>query len=198
MTRAPVEPVVLHGRIVRLEPLSLDHLEPLWAASSDAELFRFYPYRLASPDDLRRFILEMQRKQAAGEGLGFATRVRASGTVVGSSGFHEADPHHRRVEIGATWATPAAQRTAVNTEAKYLMLRHAFEVLGMLRVEFKTDARNSRSRAALLRIGATEEGIHRHHMVMPDGANRDSVYFSIIAPEWPSVKRRLEQRLQQA
>jgi RimJ/RimL family protein N-acetyltransferase len=114
---------------------------------------------------------------------------------VGSSGFHETDWHHRRTEIGATWVTPARQRTAINTEAKYLMLRHAFEDRGLLRVEFKTDSLNTKSRAALARIGATEEGTFRNHMVMPDGRSRHSVYFSIIAAEWPAVKERLERSL---
>jgi RimJ/RimL family protein N-acetyltransferase len=117
---------------------------------------------------------------------------RASGLSIGSSSYFAADAAHRRLEIGGTWVTPSRQRTAVNTEAKYLMLRHAFEALGCLRVEFKTDRLNETSRRALERIGAVEEGVFRNHMVMPDGRIRDSVYYSIIEREWPAVKAKLE------
>jgi RimJ/RimL family protein N-acetyltransferase len=187
-----MEPVVLEGRHVRLEPLALEHAAALWAASVDPQLHRYRPWVMRSEEDLRQFIALTQRQHAADQGLSFVTIARDRDEIVGSSSFMAADWPHRRVEIGATWITTARQRTAINTEAKYLMLRHAFEALGLLRVEFKTDSLNARSRAALLRIGATEEGTLRNHMVMPDGRRRHSVYFSIIAEEWPAVKARLE------
>ena len=187
-----MEPVVLEGRYVRLEPLTLEHAGALWAVSDHAELYRYKPYVLRSEDDLRRFITAAQAQQASGTALAFATVAVTGNEVVGSTGFHVADWQHRRIEIGGTWVTPAHQRTRINTEAKYLMLRHAFETLALLRVEFKTDSLNTKSRTALLRIGATEEGTFRNHMVMPDGRHRHSVYYSIIDSEWPAVKARLE------
>jgi RimJ/RimL family protein N-acetyltransferase len=190
--RMAMKPIVLQGRYVRLEPLRLDHARALWMVSDDAELYRYKPYVLRSEDDLRRFIVAAQAEEATGTGLTFATVAAATDEVVGSSGFKVADWHHRHIEIGGTWVTPAHQRTRINTEAKYLMLRHAFETLGLLRVEFKTDSLNTKSRTALLRIGAVEEGTFRNHMVMPDGRLRHSVYYSIIDSEWPAVKARLE------
>lgn len=187
-----IEPVTLSGRHVRLEPLAEAHAAALWAAgSSDPALYRYTPYQLASEADLRQFITAAQRAHTRGEGLAFATVDQASGTPIGSSSYLAADAHHRRVEIGGTWLVSARQRSAANTEAKLLMLGHAFEALGCQRVEFKTDRLNERSRQALQRIGAVEEGIFRSHMTMPDGRRRDSVYFSIIADEWPAVRRHL-------
>jgi len=187
-----MEPVVLEGRYVRMEPLTLHHAAALWAVSDDPELYRFKPYVLRSENDLRQFITAAQRQHAAGRGLSLVTILRATGEIVGSSSYASADWPHRRIEIGGTWVTPARQRTPINTDAKYLMLHHAFETLNLLRVEFKTDSLNTKSRTALARIGATEEGTFRNHMVMPDGRSRHSVYFSIIASEWPLVKARLE------
>jgi RimJ/RimL family protein N-acetyltransferase len=187
-----IEPVTLDGRWVRLEPLTHAHAAGLWAASSDPELYRFMPYVLRSEDDVHRFIDRGLENHAQGGGLTFVTIERSSERPVGSSGFYAADPHHRRVEIGGTWLAPAWQRTPINTEAKLLMLRHAFATLGCLRVEFKTDSLNQRSRSALTRIGAVEEGTFRNHMVMPDGRIRHSVYFSITVEEWPAVGERLE------
>jgi len=186
-----MDAVVLEGRYVRLEPLTLDHAPALWAVSQAPELYRYKPYVLRCEDDLRRFITAAARQHAAGTGLTFATILRDTDELVGSTSFAAADWPHRRIEIGGTWVIPPRQRTPVNTDAKYLMLRHAFETLELLRVEFKTDSLNAKSRAALLRIGATEEGIFRNHMVMPDGRSRHSVYYSIIASEWPAVKERL-------
>ncbi len=193
----PMEAVVLEGRYVRMEPLGLEHAPALWAVSDYPEIYRFKPYVLRSEDDLRRFISAVQKQHAAGLGLSFATILREDDTIVGSTSFAAADWAHRRIEIGGTWVTPPRQRTPINTEAKYLMLRHAFETLGLLRVEIKTDSLNTKSRSALLRIGATEEGTLRNHMVMPDGRNRHSVYFSILDSEWPAVKARLERFLDQ-
>lgn len=187
-----IEPVVLEGRHIRLEPLTEAHAPALWAVSDDFELYRYKPYHLHSEAELRRLIAHYQGVHAAGGGLTFATIERSSGRPVGSSGYHAADAQHRRLEIGGTWVAPPWQRSPINTEAKLLMLRHAFETLGCLRVEFKTDSLNAKSRTALTRIGAVEEGIFRNHMVMPDGRIRHSVYFSITAEEWPAVQARLE------
>lgn len=187
-----IEPITLEGRFIRLEPITPAHAPGLWAVSADAEIYRYKPYALRNEDDLRGFIAKVEQARARGEGMTFVTVDRASGLPVGSSSYLAADANNRRVEIGATWVTPARQRTPINSEAKLLMLRHAFETLGCLRVEFKTDRLNEKSRRALERIGAVEEGIFRNHMVMPDGRIRDSVYFSIIASEWPAVQERLQ------
>jgi N-acetyltransferase len=190
-----LEPIVLEGSAVRLEPLSMVHHAALCEASLACRLFRFFPFRMETPDDLRGYIQAALHQQALGVALPFATRDRVSGAVVGSTSYLAIERAHRRLEIGATWLAPKWQRTALNTESKLLLLAHAIERLGMNRVEFKTDARNERSRAALLRIGASQEGIFRSHMVMPDGHHRDSVYYSILARDWPELKLRLEQRL---
>lgn len=187
-----IEPVSLEGRFVRLEPLGAAHAPALWAVSDDPEIYRYTPYALRNEADLRTFIDRAQQMHAAGQGLTFVTIDRASGAPVGSSSYLAADRQHRHLEIGGTWVTPGRQRTPVNTEAKLLMLGHAFGTLGCLRVEFKTDRLNQRSRRALERIGAVEEGIFRSHMVMPDGRIRDSVYYSIVAAEWPAVRARLQ------
>ncbi len=141
---------------------------------------------------MRAYIAEAVRQHAAGAALAFATIYTDTGHAVGSTRFCNFDAANRRVEIGSTWIAPPWQRTVVNTEAKYLMLRHAFEVLGCIRVEFKTDSLNERSRAAILRIGASQEGILRNHMVTHTGRFRHSVYFSITDAEWPAVQARLE------
>ena len=144
---------------------------------------------------MRRYVEAALAEQAAGTALPFATVLREGDVVVGSTRFGSIAPEHRRVEIGWTWIAPPWQRTAVNTEAKLLMLRHAFETWGCRRVELKTNARNARSRAAMLRIGAREEGILRKHMINADGSARDSVYFSVVDDEWPAVRERLEAML---
>jgi RimJ/RimL family protein N-acetyltransferase len=144
---------------------------------------------------MRRYVEEALARQASGAAIPFATTEAATGRVIGSTRFHNVEPAHRRVEIGYTWIAPPWTRTPVNTEAKYLMLRHAFESLGCVRVELRTDALNTRSRAAILRIGAKEEGTLRRHLRTDSGRFRDTVYFSILDDEWPDVKRRLEGRL---
>jgi RimJ/RimL family protein N-acetyltransferase len=187
-----VEPLILEGTHVRLEPLTIEHLEALTAIGLDPDLWRWTLARNQTPEDMRRYVETALAEQRAGQSLPFATVVRSSGEVVGATRFASIDRTHRRVEIGWTWIARRWQRTVVNTEAKYLMLRHAFEVWGCLRVELKTNAKNERSRRAILRIGATEEGTLRKHQLNADGTSRDSVYFSIIDDEWPSVKERLE------
>ena len=187
-----VHPVALTGTHVQLAPLSLDHLDDLCEAGLDAALWRYTQTLVESREDMRAYVETALRLQAEGSVLAFAVIERGAGRAIGSSRYAAIDRANRRLEIGWTWYGPAWQRTAVNTETKLLMLRHAFETLGCIRVEFKTDALNERSRAALLRIGAKEEGVFRQHMIMPGGRLRDSVYFSIIDNEWPSVKARLE------
>jgi RimJ/RimL family protein N-acetyltransferase len=190
-----IEPVVLEGRHVRLEPLTLAHHAALWEAGSDARIFQWFPAPVRSAEEMRVWIETALAQQAAGIALPFVTVEKASGSVAGSTRFNNFDTANRRVEIGWTWLAPRFQRTPCNTEAKYLMLRHAFEALGCNRVEFKTDSLNEASRRALLRIGAKEEGIFRNHMVTASGRLRHSVWFSVIAEEWPAVKTELERRL---
>lgn len=190
-----IDPVTLEGIHVRLEPLAMSHHAQLCEVGLDEELWRWIPQNVRTPEDLRAYIEEALRSQAQGTALPFATLDRASGRAIGSTRFGNIDGVNRHVEIGWTWLGLAWQRTAANTEAKYLMLRHAFENWGCLRVEFKTDSLNERSRAALLRIGAKEEGIFRNHVVTWTGRIRHSVYFSIIDSEWPAVKSHLEKRL---
>jgi RimJ/RimL family protein N-acetyltransferase len=190
-----VEPVVLEGLHVRLEPLSLAHHAALCEVGLDVALLRWTESYDATAGGLRAYIETALRMQAEGTALPFAVIHRRTGRPIGSTRYGNIDRANRRVEIGWTWYGRAWQRTAVNTETKYLLLRHAFETLGCIRVEFKTDALNERSRTAILRIGAREEGIFRHHMVMPSGRIRDTVYFSIIDDDWPAVKARLEEWL---
>lgn len=184
-------PITLESAAVCLEPLTMDHLDDLADAAGDPEIWRYMPAGGTTRDATKAFIEEALAMQRARTALPFATFDRKSGKAVGSTRFGNIVPEHRRLEIGWTWIAPAFQRSAINTEAKLLMLQYAFESLGCNRVELKTNARNLRSRAAILRIGAKEEGTFRSHMVNPDGSLRDTVYFSIIAPEWPDVKARL-------
>lgn len=190
--------VPLEGRVVCLEPLQREHASLFWAAAKDSanEIFKWFPVAVKSEADFEQFVSQALDEQARGVSVPFATVARNTGEVVGGTRFMNIDRANRRVEIGATWIVPAWQRTAVNTEAKYLMLRHAFEVWNCLRVELKTDALNERSRAAILRLGAQQEGIFRKHMVTDSGRIRDSVYFSIVDTEWPAVKSRLEAALE--
>jgi RimJ/RimL family protein N-acetyltransferase len=190
-----VEPMTLTGQVVRLEPLGLEHLDALAEVGLDPSLWRWIAFPVRTKDDLRRYIEDALRDREVGRAMPFVTIERASNRPIGSTRYGNIDMTNRRVEIGWTWVAPPWQRSAVNTEAKLLMLTHAFERLGCIRVEFKTDALNSQSRNALLGIGATQEGIFRQHMVTETPRLRDSAYFSIIDSEWPAVKERLQQRL---
>jgi RimJ/RimL family protein N-acetyltransferase len=190
-----IRPVVLDGVQVRLEPLSLDHLPALIAVGLEPELWRWTTQLVRTPGEMEDYVRGALAEQAAGRALPFATVEKASQTVVGSTRFGAIDPPNRRVEIGWTWLAPRWQRTALNTEAKYLMMRHAFEQWDCVRVEFKTDVLNTKSRQALLRIGAKEEGILRSHLITATGRIRDTVYFSVTAPEWPAVRAALEAKL---
>lgn len=183
---------MLEGRYVRLEPLAPSHADALARAALDPRIWEFTSSIIRDANEMRKYVEDALQLQRSGTAVPFATIDRASNEVVGSTRFGNIDKENRRAEIGWTWINPRWWRTAINTEAKYLMLRHAFERWRCIRVELKTAAKNQRSRNAILRIGATEEGILRHHMIQPDGSLRDSVYFSILADEWPAVKARLE------
>jgi RimJ/RimL family protein N-acetyltransferase len=169
----------------------------LWEIAKDHldDLFEWIPYKLESRNDFEDFNRKVLDEQARGMSLAFATIDRGSNQIVGTTRFMNMDLPNRKVEIGSTWIAPRWQRTAVNTEAKYLMLTHAFEVWRCLRVELKTDALNQRSRNAIVRLGAKEEGTLRKHMLTWNGRQRDSVYFSILDTEWPTVRGRLEEKL---
>ena len=192
-----VLPLTLEGSVVRLEPLRREHAEFFWeVAKNDLEdIFRWIPYSMKTLEDFQQLMSKSLAEQERGESVVFATVERSSGRVIGSTRFMNIDRANRRVEIGSTWIAPAWQRSAVNTEAKYLMLRHAFEVWKCMRVELKTDALNQKSRNAILRIGAKEEGTLRRHLITWSGRVRDTVYFSILDDEWPDVKTKLEARL---
>lgn len=190
-----VQPVTLEGRHVRLEPLSQAHHSGLCAVGLEPELWRFIPTPVRTPEEMAEYIQIALDEQARGASLPFAQIEPSSGRAIGSTRYGNIERTHHRVEIGWTWIAPAWQRTLVNTEAKYLLLKHAFETLGCLRVELKTDSLNQRSRNAILRIGAKEEGILRNHMICSDGRIRHSVYFSIVGAEWPEVRTRLQAKL---
>ena len=186
-----VRPVILTGRRVRLEPLSLDHLDDLVAVGADEAIWALTIARPTDRSGIEAWIRSALAAGIAGTDVPFATIDLASDRAIGSTRFMSIVPDHRRLEIGWTWVGRAFQRTGANREAKLLQLSHAFEDLGANRVEFKTDARNETSRAALHGMGATFEGIFRNHMIMPNGPLRDSAWYSVVAEEWPAVKARL-------
>ncbi|HET7027069.1 MAG TPA: GNAT family N-acetyltransferase [Candidatus Limnocylindrales bacterium] len=190
-----VRPVVLEGSIVRLEPLRETHLDGLADAGLDEAVWRWVTVDVRTREALAGWIREALSEEAAGTSLPFATVERSTGRPIGSTRFLNIDRRNRHVEIGWTWVAPAWQRTGVNREAKLLMLRHAFETLGCLRVEFKTDSLNDASRAALLGIGATFEGIFRNHVISQGGRIRHSAWYSVTDTDWPTVRERLEASL---
>lgn len=190
-----VSVVTLEGRYVRLEPLTLAHRDALARVGLDDDLWRWIPVPLRTPEEMAIYVETALRDQASGTSLPFVQVEKTSGRVIGSTRYANIERAHHRLEIGWTWVARPWQRTAVNTEAKYLLLRHAFETLGCMRVELKTDSLNEHSRAAIQRIGAREEGIFRNHMITASGRVRHTVYFSILDSEWPEVKQRLEDRL---
>jgi RimJ/RimL family protein N-acetyltransferase len=188
-------PVTLVGQFVRLEPLRPEHVGELCEIGLDPDLWRLSLSDIRTPADMERYVQNALRLQAEGSALPFLIRERTTGRAAGCTRFGNVERAHRRLEIGWTWIAAPWQRTAINTEAKYLLLRHAFETLGMIRVEIKVDALNERSRNAVLRIGAREEGTLRSHMITETGRIRDTVFFSILAGEWPAVKSALEEKL---
>jgi RimJ/RimL family protein N-acetyltransferase len=194
MTAWPRLATRLEGRIVTLEPLEPRHSEELRAAAADPAIWRWMPLDASSPDGFARWLDVMHRETAAGESVPFATIDRASGRPIGSTTYRTLRPEHKGLEIGFTWLARSAWNTGANAEAKLLMLEHAFERLGWMRVEFKTDARNAESRRALEALPARFEGIFRKHMLILAGV-RDSAYYAIVDDEWPEVRANLERRL---
>ena len=190
------QPVLLEGRHVRLEPMERRHLPALLEAAHDPETFRYFlTPPLGAAGEMTKWMDTILKNQAAGTDVGWVTVRRSDGRVVGGTTYLDIRRANRGLEIGNTWICPEAQRTAVNTEAKYLQLRHAFEVLGAWRVQLKTDERNARSRAAIARLGASFEGILRKYQLRFDGFVRNTAMFSILAEEWPAVKAGLEAKL---
>jgi RimJ/RimL family protein N-acetyltransferase len=188
-------PITLTGRYVRLEPLGLDHIDALWLAGNHPELWRYYSSPMLCRDDMQRYVEVALQQQSEGKALPLVQVHSATGEVVGSTRYGNIDVPNDKLEIGWTWLTPSYQRTGINTEAKFLLLAHAFEALGCIRVELKADATNLKSRAAMERIGATFEGTLRRHMRRGDGTQRDTVYYSVISDEWPEVKSGLRSLL---
>ena len=188
-----IAPVTLEGTRVRMEPLVLErHFEGLCAIGLDPDLWRWTLNAVATRDDLRGYLETALEEQSEGRSVPFATIDRASGTIAGCTRFGSIDRPNRRVEIGWTWIGRPFQRSHINTEAKYLMLTHAFEVWGCRRVELKTNVMNDRSRNAMLRIGCTFEGVLRSYQTSDQGVTRDTAMFSIVDHEWSEVQARLE------
>lgn len=191
--RFQVLPIILEGNLVRLEPLSLAHSDGLAEAGSDPAIWQFMLYGdLSHPGAMRAWVQDILDRQAAGTDLPFTVIHKPSGKIAGATRYLDIRPVHRGLELGGTWYSPEFQRTGVNTECKYLLLRHAFEILGCIRVQFKADSRNVRSLRGIERLGAVREGLLRNHMIVNDGVIRHSVYFSILDSEWPNVRTRLE------
>jgi len=195
MSEMVIGPVILEGRYVRLEPLTAEHAAGLAEIGLDEDLWRWIPSPVRTFEEMSAYVQTALGERTSGSALPFALIDKASGRIIGSTRYGNIDRVHHRVEIGWTWVARQWQRSAVNTEMKYLLLRHAFETLKCIRVELKTDSLNERSRAAVLRIGAREEGTFRNHMITASGRIRNTVYFSILDSEWPDVKTRLESKL---
>jgi RimJ/RimL family protein N-acetyltransferase len=191
----PLSPVTLPGRHIRLEPLTLAHVPALTRAGLFAELWRLQPAPVSTEADMLAYVMQALDEQQRGLSLPFVMVRQGDGEVIGSTRYMDIALPHRRLEIGATWLTPACQRSGANTEAKLLLLTHAFASLGMIRVVFKTEVLNEQSRQALARTGAVQEGIFRQHLVAASGRRRDMVYFSILEAEWPAARAGLLARL---
>ncbi|MEO8741977.1 MAG: GNAT family protein [Lysobacteraceae bacterium] len=196
-TKAWLQPVTLQGAHMRLEPLQFEHAAALRDAASDGELWKLWFTSVPTPDGVEAYIATALTERDAGVSLPFVVRD-ANGSIVGSTRYCHADAVNRRVEIGYTWYAQRVQRSGLNTEAKLLLLTHAFETLDCIAVEFRTNWFNLRSRTAIARLGAKQDGVLRNHLVMPDGSFRDTVVFSIIASEWPAVRRNLQFLLDRA
>ena len=186
------EKIELIGTCVRLVPMEPEHREPLFLAGSHPEIWTYLPVRVQTQAQMDNLIAEALRCRDAGTEFPFVIIDLATRRVVGSTRLMDIDHANRSLEIGWTWHSPEVWRTRINTECKYLLLRHCFETWGTIRVCLKTDARNERSQRAIERIGGVREGVMRHHRILPDGYRRDSVYYSILEAEWPAVKARLE------
>ncbi len=195
MMNLDVHPITLTGRVVRLEPLTEAHVADLTVAGQDASIWRFMRYgTIRTAEQMAGLVRDLLRRQAQNTDLPFTVIHLATGRAIGMTRYLDIQPANRGLEIGGTWYAVAYQQTAVNTECKYLLLRHAFEDLGCIRVQIKTDLRNEWSQRAIERIGAVREGLLRNHIVLPDGTIRSSVIYSVLAEEWPAVKARLEEQ----
>jgi RimJ/RimL family protein N-acetyltransferase len=195
-TPSRLQPITLSGRTVLLEPLSLRHVPELTVAGQDEGIWRFMLYGpIQTETQMRGWVEDLLERQQRGTDLPFAVIYMETGRAIGATRFMDYHPRDRGIEIGGTWYAAAYRRTAANTECKYLLLHHAFESLGCIRVQLKTDLRNERSQRAIERLGGVKEGVLRNHMILPDSTVRDSVYYSILDSEWPDVKMRLEQLL---
>ena len=195
MTVPALHPVTLMGDIVRLEPMAAHHADALAAVGLHPELWRLQPEPISTVQDMRRYVGRALDGARAGDCLPFVIVQQSTGQIIGATRYMDIALAHKRLEIGATWLTPASQRSGANTETKFLLLRHAFETIGIMRVVFKTELSNTQSREALGRIGAVEEGVFRKHLIAQSGRPRDMVYFSILDDEWPPIKARLLARL---
>lgn len=197
MANMEVKPVVLQGKHVRLEPMTEAHAPALAEIGIAQPFWDFMVYgKINTVDDMRNWVSEVLSREKNGTDMSFVAIHLASGRVAGATRYLNIMPNDRGLEIGGTWYGSEFQRTAVNTECKYLLLQHAFEDLGCIRVQLKTDSRNERSQKAIERIGAVKEGVLRNHMILPDGHYRHSVYYSILDTEWPEVKKRLEEMME--
>lgn len=190
-----LQPVTLEGEVVRLEPLAAEHADALAGVGLHPELWRLQPEPLETADDMRRYVERALAAQRDGTCLPFVIVQQSSGQIIGTTRYMDIALAHKRLEIGATWLTPAAQRSGANTEAKFLLLQHAFETIGIIRVVFKTELGNTQSRQAILRIGGVEEGVFRKHLIAQSGRTRDMVYYAILDEDWPAVKARLQARM---
>ena len=192
-----IQPIKLTGRVVRLEPLSEAHIPDLAVAGQDENIWRFMLYgNIQTEAQMRAWVQDILGRQSKGTDLPFAVINLENGQAIGATRYLDIRRSDRGLEIGGTWYAPAFQHTSVNTECKFMLLKHAFEVLGCIRVQFKTDLRNARSQRAIERLGAVKEGILRNHIITPEGYFRSSVYYSILDSEWPVVKTRLAEKLE--
>ncbi len=191
-----VSPICLEGKYVRLEPLSLTHCDGLVEAARDGALWELRIAGIPTPDQMADWVERSVQAQEKCRQLSFSIHWQPTSAIVGTTSFLYIDTRNRKLEIGRTWLARSWQGTPVNTEAKFLMLQHAFEVWNCIRVQFITNVLNERARAAILRIGGKEEGVLRHHKLNQDGSYRDSVYYSIVNTEWPDVKAALLEKLQ--
>jgi RimJ/RimL family protein N-acetyltransferase len=190
------EQVILNGKTVRLEPLSDSHIHELAVAGKDRSIWKFMLYGEPITDEsMQYWVKDILNRRDGGDENPFVVIYKASGNVIGSTRYMEMKPEYKGLEIGGTWYAVEYQHTGVNTECKYLLLKYAFEFLGCIRVQFKTDLRNTRSQKAIERLGAQKEGVLRNHMITPEGVRRDSVYYSILDIEWPKIKNGLEKEL---
>lgn len=192
-----IQPVTLAGRHVCLAPMAVEHAMALFDHAQEAEIWQYMPYgEVNTLERLRAVLVELLDRQARGTDLCFVTLSAQSGSPIGMTRFMEIQRANRSVEIGGTWLGRAYRRSEANTEAKLMMLRHAFEVWGCIRVQIKTDVRNARSQRAIERLGLVREGVLRKSIIMPDGFQRSSVYFSMLDDEWPAAKVRLQAMLE--